>query len=109
MPDNKETKEISTRTIKPSMINVSGHLFDTFGNCEMEVVARNVIVTSKKNGDDWLPFSAEEYISRCNHVGARNEIGLLDVFVQRGSMHKEGEKYIVNDSFIQSLHEYITS
>lgn len=104
---SRPDSEITACNIKPSMISVNRHFCDTFGNWETETIARNVVIICRKNGDEWRPFTAAEYISRCTHGGARNEIGYLDALTRCGALRKEGDHYVVTDAFIKAVRNYI--
>ncbi len=80
---------------------------DTFGKSETETIARNVVIISQKTGDQWQPFTFEEYVARCTHAGACNEQGFLNVLAENGFLHLEDGKYSVTDTFIGRLAEYI--
>ena len=105
MPDKR--KKVTRADVKPSRINVGDHLYDTFGNCEREIVAKNIIIVCQRLGDDWRPFTAAEYVATCGHPEARMDIGYLDGFVRDRYMSKVDNAYTVEDTFVQAVAAYI--
>lgn len=104
---NTKHRQLVRETVKPSMIK-GAHYYDTFGKCELEIVARNIVFCLQKNGDEWRPFSAKDYARTCTHTVTDTEIGLLNLLVQRGALSKSRGLYEVTNSFIETVREYIT-
>jgi hypothetical protein len=54
-------------TVKPSDINISNDLMGSnFNKYEKEIIAKNIIIISKKNKNKWFEFSFKEYKKRPN-------------------------------------------
>ena len=101
-------EKISTLTVKPSDFDTKDHFWDSpLKKCELEIVARNVIIISEKMLDLWLPFSWGDYTGRCSHEVSYNELYILKDFVQRGILDFDGEKFSVNDNFIGTLKQFL--
>lgn len=96
--------------VKPKNINTKvKHYFSTFGNCEAEVVARNIIIISKKRGE-WFDFSWEDYKSLITHEYTQRERDGLNHLVSEEYLIKTNGtdvfRYAVTDKFIASLQKY---
>lgn len=80
---------VASFSIKPS--DVVKPLLDTvWQNTEKEVVASNICKLSRfKNGDDWKPFTWEDYVSFCSHLATLSERAILDGFAEVGYLEKD--------------------
>jgi len=80
---------VASFSVKPS--DVVKPLFDTvWQNTEKEIVASNICKLSRfKNGDDWKPFTWEDYVSFCSHHVTSGEQDILDGFVGTGYLEKD--------------------
>lgn len=96
-----------TAAVKPSDIKIDKDFMDTFGDNDIEVIARNIVIISKKNGDQWQPFTFDDYVRLCSHGSACNEQGMLNVMAQKGFLQLQDGKYSVCDVFIGRLAAYL--
>lgn len=92
--------------IKPTDIDISNYIMNTFGKCEKEIVARNIIVMSVKLGG-WKPFTWEEYKNHCTHIPTYLEKEILDELVKDKVLSLHNEKYLITNRFIGKLADYI--
>ncbi len=96
--------------VKPSDFNLNNQLFwdSPLQDTTMEVVARNVVFVSLKNGDNWDSFSLDDYKSRCGHSVKRVEEGILDALVKQGVLeYAHGKHYRVTNQFFGTFFKYI--
>jgi len=77
--------------IKPS--DVTKVLIDTpWKNLERETIATNILVMSRHgNGDEWRPFTWDEYVEFCSHTPTRGEAAILDEFAETGYLSKDAD------------------
>ena len=70
---------------------VSKPLWDTpWQNSERETIATNILKLSRHgNGDQWKPFTWEEYVEYCAHDVTEAERRILDDFVETGYLSKD--------------------
>jgi hypothetical protein len=95
--------------VKPSEIKISSGLCGSqLGKSEKETIACNIIVINKKNGDEWRPFSWDDYCAGCSHEVTDSEKAVLDQFVKDGLLALEDDKYSVNDAFVAALWKFVT-
>jgi hypothetical protein len=101
-------EKISTLAVKPSDFDTKDHFWNSpCKKCELEAVARNIIIISKKISDLWLPFSWNDYKKRCSHEVSYGEISILNDFVRRDVLDFDGENFLVNDRFIETLKQFL--
>ncbi len=94
--------------IKPSNLDISrGLVGSLLRNSEKEAVARNLIILSRLNGNEWLEFSWKEYQEKCTHRPSKEELRILGSFVNDGLLKNEDGKFIVCDEFIKSLWKFV--
>jgi len=94
--------------VKPSNIDISNYFFSTpFRRIEKETVARNIVIISKNNGDQWISFSFDEYSDLSEHEVTMEEQGCLNGMARDGFLSFDGEKYNIESSFIEAISEYI--
>ena len=99
---------MSNVKIKPSDIDLKGGLMGSeFCKCEKEVIARNIILIAKNNGDTWFPFTWEEYCAKCTHTPSLEECRILNGFVSDGFLAMKEGRYSVLPTFIQKLGKFI--
>lgn len=67
--------------VKPSDFGTSRLCGSNLQKCEKEIVARNIIVISELNGDQWFPFSFEDYKQHCKRDDYSGEEAILDDLV----------------------------
>ena len=95
-------------TVKPSSIEVKDHLWDSsFQNSEKEMIARNIVLFSQWNEDQWLDFTWEEYGEKCKHSVTASERAVLNGFVGNGLLSCADDVYSVQDSFIPDLAKFV--
>ena len=96
------------KVAKPSDFDLRMRLIGSpLQNTEMELVAANIILISQQNGDEWTPFSWEEYKARCSHKVSLAESGILEMLSKKGVLDSANGEYSINDSFIETLHQFI--
>lgn len=80
---------VASFSIKPS--DVTKELFGSpWQNCEKETIASNICKLSRfKNGDDWKPFTWDDYVSFCSHDVTSYEHDVLDGFADTGYLEKD--------------------
>jgi len=95
--------------IKPSDFNVaSGLMGSELANMEKEIVARNIIVISEKNGDQWCDFTFEDYKTHCApRTSFSGEEEILDDLVKDGVINRKRGVYSVNERFFRTLAKFI--
>lgn len=97
-----------TKVVKPSDFNLQSEFMgSSFGKSELETIARNVVIICKKCGDEWKPFSFDDYASRCEHTVTRAEQSTLDYFVRENLLSFHGGEYCVTTLFIAKLAQFI--
>lgn len=100
--------KLSKDNIKPNDFKVGDHLWNSpFQNSEKETIARNIILISKWNGNNWLDFTWDEYQKMCKHNVTISEKGVLDGFVSQGLLACKNGVYSVEESFIRTLAQFI--
>jgi hypothetical protein len=100
---------LTKQTIRPKNFEVKEHLWDSpFQNCEREIIARNLILISQWNNNEWLTFTWEEYQKRCKHNVGIGEKYILDEFVLRGLLTFHEGVYTIEDYFIWYLSKFIS-
>lgn len=77
------------KKIKPS--DVTKMIFDTvWENSEKETVATNILELARdQKGDEWKPFTWEDYVAYCSHEVDDDEEEVLDEFVSTGYLSKD--------------------
>lgn len=96
--------------VKPKDINISNGLVGSeLKKSEKETIACNIIVISRKNNNDWLEFTFDEYSNLCQHKVTESERHVLDEFVSDGLLTCDNGKYIVQDAFIAKLWSFVTT
>lgn len=95
-------------TVLPSNVDTSSHFWSTdWQNSEKEVVARNIVLISLWGGDSWSSFTWGEYIERCEHSVSHAEQTTLGKLAGGGYLTKEGDHYVITESFLHVLRDYI--
>ncbi|MDD4931533.1 MAG: hypothetical protein PHG66_05325 [Candidatus Colwellbacteria bacterium] len=101
-------RELSTLAVKPSDFAVRDNLWESpFKNFEMETIARNIILISKREGDAWKPFSWNQYKQKSQHEVSNAELSILLKLSDNGVLNYDGDKFSVNDKFITTLQKFI--
>ena len=100
------------KSCKPSDINVSNSLVGSgFNKSELEGNATLFIEVCKKNGDEWLELTPQEYASLRQAQGSNIQDGLATIilkdFVSRGYMNENDGKYSINNKFIGVVASFI--
>lgn len=96
------------KTIKPRNFDISrGLIGSLLMNSEKETVARNIIVLSLANNNEWLDFSWKNYQEKSNHHPSGEELNILKSFVKEGLMNFEDNKFIICDDFIVKLWKFV--
>lgn len=94
--------------ISPQDFETKERFWDSpFQNSEKEIVARNVVLISKKNNNQWFAFTWEEYCERCYHTPTWEEKSILDWFVSQGLMTCEDGAFEITDEFIFTLQNFL--
>ena len=95
--------------VKPKDIDISNGLCGSeLGKSEKETIACNVVTISRKNDNDWLEFTFDEYKTRCSHKVTESERGVLNELVNEGLLTCNNDKYAIQDAFIAKLWEFVT-
>jgi len=95
-------------TVRPSNIRVEEAFMDSsFQNSEKETIARNTVLLSQWNGDQWMDFTWEEYRQKCKHSVTEAERAILNDFVRSGLLSCVDGVYSVRDAFIQALAKFV--
>ncbi|MFC1598517.1 hypothetical protein ACFL2U_00695 [Patescibacteria group bacterium] len=95
--------------VRPKDINASGGFFSTvWQNNEKETIARNIVLISQWNGNQWLDFTWETYKDKCEHNVTIAEKSVLDALAREGYLTCTGGVYSVQDKFIEALKEYVS-
>ena len=93
---------------KPSQYDRSNTFMGShFGRSETEQIASNIIFILKKSGDEWKPFSQDDYTNGCTHKVTGSEFSEMDSMVRNGYLKVEGGKYQVTSSFCNAIKEFI--
>lgn len=80
----------------------SRNLCDTFGKCEYETIARNLLILSQRAGGWLVGFTADYYAEHCDHE-TKNEVRWLNTLAEAGFLDKEGNTYSINALFISRM------
>lgn len=92
---------MSISMFKPSEVDISNGLCGSdFNNSELETIARNIIIVSKKSGDQWIEFSCEDYQRLCNHQVTAWELWYLNEMKEKGYLDFKGGKFSINRRFL---------
>ena len=77
--------------IKPS--DVTKALMESpWRNYERETIAENILKLSHfRNGDEWRPFTWDEYVEFCSHTPTQGEAAILDEFANTGYLSKDAD------------------
>jgi len=103
-----ETRGYTKAEVPPNDFEVKDHLWNSpFQNSEKEIIARNLILLSQWNENQWLEFSWEGYQLLCKHNVTLKEKDVLDWFVSEGLLRFRNEKYSITDHFIWYLRKFI--
>ena len=92
---------------KPSQFKDCHYFYSPLSSWKREGVARNIVIMSKKNNDQWFDFSWTDYCGGKN-LPDWEELGILEDFVEEGILSKSpDEKYHVTLKFFSILWRYI--
>ncbi len=94
-------------TIKPSDV-IKPVMGTPWRNYEKEIVAMNIIKLSRfRNGDEWKPFTWDDYVKFCSHQPTQGEATILDNFARTGYLEKTSEGvYIFTKKILDLYAEY---
>lgn len=96
------------KEISPNDFDVKNRIYDSpFHNSEKETIARNLIILSQLNNNQWLRFTWDEYVSRCTHKVTISEKVILDNFVENQLLSNNDGIYSIEDGFIFVLKEFV--
>jgi len=105
----EKEKEMIKEQVKPKDIDISNGLCGSeLGKSEKETIACNIIVISRKNDNDWLEFTFDEYKARCRHKATESERDVLNELVKESLLVCDNDKYAVQDAFIAKLWKFVT-
>ena len=94
--------------VKPQDIDTSNSLCGSeLRKSEKETIARNIILISRKNDNEWLEFTFDEYKKRCRHNVTEGEKDVLDELVNDGLLTCNDDKYVIQDAFIAKLWSFV--
>jgi len=94
--------------VKPQDIDVSSDLCGSeLRKSEKETIACNIILISRKNDNEWLEFTFDEYKNRCQHNVTESEKSVLDELVSDKLLICNYRKYAVQDAFISKLCSFV--
>ncbi|TRZ77590.1 hypothetical protein D4R87_02450 [bacterium] len=94
--------------VRPSEIDTKNDLMGSeFEKSEKETIARNIIIISRQNNNQWFSFSWEDYCNRCSHSPTGSEYSILNEFVREGLLDFINDKYNVKDAFIAKLWKFV--
>lgn len=79
-------------------------------NFEMELVARNVVTVCMRRGDEWKPFTWDDYRNTVDHLKDKQGLGekaVLHQLVEKGIVDEKDGVFSVNKRFIATFSDYI--
>lgn len=81
-------------------------------NCEQEIVARNVVTVCRRRGDEWEPFTWEEYKCTVDHSPGWREHGVLNELVGKGLINateigNDPVSYSATKKFLATFADYV--
>ena|SRR6266481_647639 len=94
--------------VKPTDINIKSDLMGSeFRNSEKETIAKNIIIFSRKNSDQWLAFTFEQYMKLCGHRITESGRTVLNELVVERVLTCYGGRYKITNSFIAKLFKFV--
>ena len=95
-------------SVGPKDLDISGQFVGSLlKNSEKETVARNIVILSRRNDNEWLTFAFDDYIKRCARGPCVGEEGVMNALVKDGVLSCADGKYSITDDFIASLWEFV--
>ncbi len=94
---------------KPSQIDTKNHFFNSvWEHCETETVARNIVLISEWNDDEWKPFTWEQYKDMCKHKVSNGEYGELTSMAKTGHLdhNKKTDTFAPNIRFVAEVSKW---
>jgi hypothetical protein len=97
----------NVRLLKPSEVDISNGLCGSdFGDSDMETIARNIVILSKKSNDQWTPFSFEQYALGCTHKVSTAEYNILLQMFKSGYLEHSNGVFSITNAFLNVLYPF---
>ena len=92
--------------IRPADVKTNRPFYDTFGQCEQEIIARNICLLAKRR--NMWSFTWRDYraAAACDYEVEDAEHEMLDAMAADGYLRRTGQQYCVTLSFINHIAEY---
>lgn len=97
-----------SKNFKPKDVDLrNGLCRSAFNKSEYEIIAKNIVIISIRFGNEWKPFSEEDYKEQCDHKVTDSKLGWLRTMDKKGFIDFDGKRYSVNLKFLATLSEFL--
>jgi len=95
-------------SIKPSDFDTKQRFMNTiWQNSERETIARNIVIFLRKHGDEFVPFTWNQYRQKCCHAVEAGEEVFLNALAKEGYLDMtEDGYYKVNLAFLGAINKF---